>query len=156
MRSGTALPELLLREFDPTTDTCRVCKEVKKLDLFSTARPLKGRRCLACVAVARERVRAQQKVRDRRRAKKAQEAHVAFINKKSPLPLPEDWDDRFLDALSGVLHAHGLTSMEVFGKQPSNAGGNYLPQVRVITDKLSRHNIRLSEVVLKAEEGYGW
>ena len=78
------------------------------------------------------------------------------------IPLPPDWEDWFLEALSAEVHTHGYTLSQVLGKQyahlltaevaPSQAARRIsVPTIKKLVPCLAKRGIRLSDVMRRAE-----
>jgi len=141
--------------YNPHVATCRECGKILLIAMFSTSRPLNGRRCLVCEATAQKRSRLRSNERSRLRQREAPKPPPTEV---APLPLPTDWREHLLDAISAELDEAGFSESQVFGRKfgYTLAETNGLPTIKGMLPQLARYGIRLSSVIARAERGMGW
>ena len=133
---------------------CSKCGEERPIPRLRSRKGHVNTRCMECVIKAEEHTKRRVAAYDakRKRRGRAPEPEVA------ELPLDDEWPDHFLDALSEVLQEAGYTEGDVFGRKfgATYKTGKWMPTVRNLLPSLAKYNIRISTVMLRAEEKMGW
>ena len=106
--------------------------------------------CDTCRCGSDERKKANYIARVQRKEQRKREAIAATM--------PDGWEDLLIEALSEVLFEAGVTMHELLGRQRVHQMMEQpwcVPTIKSLAPKLKVHNIRLSEVVLRAD-GKWW